>query len=93
MEHQLSPQNAQYLEQVVAGGIYPSKEAALDAAVAALRETNAEIPFIPDEHMEAVEKGLAESNAGLSRPMTANDWERLRQIARDAAASAQQGTA
>jgi hypothetical protein len=92
MEHGLSPQNEQYLRQVVAGGIYPSKEAALDAAVAALRERNDEIPFIPDEHMEAVEEGLAEADAGLCRPMTEDDWARLHQLARDVAAGKSQGT-
>ncbi len=92
MEHGLSPQNQQYLEQVVAGGIYPSKEAALDAAVAALREKNDEIPFIPDEHMGAVEQAIESADAGLCRTMTEDDWERLRQLARDVAAGKNQGT-
>jgi hypothetical protein len=38
MDKALSPQSEQYLASVVAGGLFPSKEAALEAAVAALRE-------------------------------------------------------
>jgi hypothetical protein len=37
MADQLSNQSEQYLADVVAGGLYPSKEAALEAAVTALR--------------------------------------------------------
>jgi Arc/MetJ-type ribon-helix-helix transcriptional regulator len=86
MDQQLSPQNEEFLERIVAGGIYPSKAAALDAAVTALREKNDEIPFVPEEHREAVEQGLAEADAGLCEPMTSEDWEELRQLVRDAAA-------
>ncbi len=93
MEHELSPQNEQYLERIVAGGLFPSKEAALDAAVAALREKTDEIPFVPDEHMEAVEQGIDEAEAGLSRPMTDEDWSRLRQYAYKVAARKHQGNA
>jgi hypothetical protein len=83
MASELSRQNEQYLEQLVTGGLYPSKE----AAVAALREKNDEIPFVPDEHMEAVEQGIAEADAGLTRPMTEHDWDSLRQLARDCSGS------
>jgi len=93
MDHELSPQNEQYLERVVAGGLFPSKEAALDAAVAALREKTDEVPFVPDEHMEAVEQGIDEADAGLSQPMTDDDWSRLRQRAHDVAAGKHQGNA
>jgi Arc/MetJ-type ribon-helix-helix transcriptional regulator len=86
MNHDLSPQSEQYLDQMVSGGVYPSKEAALEAAIEALREKNEEIPFVPDEHMEAVERGIEEANAGRLIPMTPEYWERLRQVARDAAA-------
>jgi hypothetical protein len=64
MVKELSPQAEQYLAGVVAGGLFPSKEAALEAAAAALREKTDEIPFVPDEHMEQVERLL-------SRPMRA----------------------
>jgi hypothetical protein len=89
MEHELSPQNQQYLDRIVAGGLFPSKEAALDAAVAALREKTEEVPFVLHEHMEAVEQAIDEADAGLSRPMTDEDWSRLRQRAHDVAARMQ----
>ena len=86
MSHELSPQSEQYLDEMVSGGFYPTKEAALEAAVDALREKNDEIPFIPEEHMEAVERAIESSRAGLSSPMTQADWDELRQLARDVAA-------
>lgn len=86
MNVQLSPQSEQYLARVVAGGIYPSKEAALEAAVAALRERDQAVPMVPPEHMALVEEAIESSLAGKSSPMTAADWERLRQLARETAA-------
>lgn len=83
MAGQLSPQSETYLHQLVAGGLYPSKEAALDAAVEALREKNAPPPLIPEEHSDLVEKAIASSEAGRSRPMSADDWVRIRQLAQD----------
>lgn len=86
MNHELSPQSEQYLDKVVSGGLFPSKEAALEAAVAALREKTEEIPFVPDEHMEAVERGLEEANAGKLTPVTPEFWNGLRQMVREIAA-------
>jgi hypothetical protein len=85
MSKGLSQQTEQYLANMVAGGLFPSKEAALEAAVAALREKNEQLPFVPDEHMERVEQAIASSLAGRSHPMTTADWTNLRQLARDAA--------
>jgi hypothetical protein len=85
MSRELSPQVEQYLASVVAGGLFPSKEAALEAAVAALREKTEPIPFVPDEHIERLEQAIESANAGRCREMTDADWERLRQRARDAA--------
>ena len=85
MASELSPQSEAYLAQVVAGGVYPSKEAALDAAVDALREKNADLSPIPEEHAELVERAIASSEAGRSRPMTDQDWARLRKLAIDVA--------
>jgi hypothetical protein len=93
MEHQLSSHNEQYLERIVAGGLFPSKEAALDAAVAALREKTDGIEFVCHEHMDAVEQGIDEADAGLCRPMTDDDWSQLRQRAHDVAAGIRQGDA
>jgi hypothetical protein len=92
MADQLSAQSETYLTQVVAGGLYPSKEAALDAAVEALREKNKGIPFIPAEHAEMVEQAIASSEAGRSSLMTSSDWDALRRLAREVAdRSAQNG--
>ena len=66
-------------------GLAGSPEAALEAAVAALREKTEPVS-IPDEHVEAIERALASSRAGLSRKITPADWEDIRQAARDAAA-------
>jgi hypothetical protein len=88
MQNGLSSQSEQYLDQVVASGLFPSKEAALDAAVVALREKNEQIPLIPPEHLDLVEQALASSEAGHSRPMTEDDWARLRASARQAATEA-----
>jgi hypothetical protein len=85
MASELPPQIEQYLASVVAGGLFPSKEAALEAAIDALREKTEPIPFVPDEHMARVEQSIESANAGRSRELTDADWQNLRQLARDAA--------
>ena len=85
MVKELSQQSEQYLASIVAGAL-PSKEAALEAAVEALRKNNEGIQFVPDEHMERVEQAIESANAGLATPMTQADWSRLRQLAHDVAA-------
>ncbi len=80
MANELSSQSEQYLAQVVASGMFPSKEAALDAAVVALREKNEPIPLVPAEHMALVEEALESSAAGHSRPMTDEDWSKLHDL-------------
>ncbi|MGC3971438.1 MAG: hypothetical protein QM775_30090 [Pirellulales bacterium] len=85
MSHELSPQSESYLHQVVAGGLYPSKDAALEAAVAALREQNANIPPVPDDHVAAVEEALADLEAGVEEKFTVEDWQSLREVIRSAA--------
>lgn len=91
MSSSFSPQNEQFLNHVVSDGLFPSRAAALDAAVDALREKQDEIPLVPDEHMALVEEGLEEAEAGLSQPMTADDWAKLRQLARDVASGKDRG--
>jgi hypothetical protein len=85
MVRELSPQAEQYLASVVAGGLFPTQEAALEAAVDALREKTEPIPFVPDEHAERVDQAIESANAGRTKPMTPEYWESLRQMARDAA--------
>jgi hypothetical protein len=90
MGHELSAQTEQYLASIVAGGLFPSKAAALEAAVEALRNSTA-IPMIPEEHMEAVEQGIASALAGRAGPMREADWEELRDHARQAASNGRSG--
>jgi hypothetical protein len=85
MAKELSPQSEQYLASVVAGGLFPTEEAALEAAVAALREKFDPILTVPDEHVERLEQAIESANAGCCRELTDADWEGLRQRARDAA--------
>jgi len=85
MASELSPQNEEFITQALAAGAYPSKDAALDAAVTALREKNETVPWVPAEHMSLVEAAIASSDAGESREMLAADWQKLRQRVFDAA--------
>lgn len=84
MDERLSVETQRYLTSVVSAGLYPSEQAALEAAVALLREKTEGTPLVPNEHMEAVEQALASSQAGRSRPLTERDWSRLQDIARNA---------
>ena len=86
MSRELSPQNEQYLASVVAGGLFPSEQAALDAAVEALREKTEQEVEIPEEHVGLIEQALASARAGRKRELGDADWERLRQFACNAAA-------
>ena len=87
MARELSPQIEQYLASVVAGGLFPSEEAALEAAIAALCEKTEQIPFVPNEHMERLDQAIESANAGRTKPLTPEYWENLRQIVRNAAAN------
>jgi hypothetical protein len=85
MAHELSPQAEQYLASVVADGLFPSTQAALEAAIAALREKTEPIPMVPEEHMERLEQAIESANAGQCRELTDADWEAIEQAARDSA--------
>jgi vacuolar-type H+-ATPase subunit E/Vma4 len=91
MSIELSPQVEQYLASVVAGGLFPSEEAALEAAIAALREKIEPIASVPNEHLELIEQGLASLRAGRCRVFTEADWDNLRRLARDTASSSHPG--
>jgi hypothetical protein len=86
MANELSPQAEQYLSSVVADGLFPSKESALEAAVEALHAARESVPMVPSEHMELVEQGILSARAGRSRALTDADWQHLRQCAENAAA-------
>jgi hypothetical protein len=91
MNNELSPENEQFLANVVAGGLFPSKEAALDAAIEALREKTEQAATIPAEHVELIEQGIASLRAGRCRALTDADRENLRQLARDTASGSTHG--
>ncbi|HTU23838.1 MAG TPA: hypothetical protein VMF30_00485 [Pirellulales bacterium] len=80
MDRSLSPHIEQYLSSVVAQGLFPSEEAALEAAIDALREKTGPVPFVPDEHMARVEQAIESANAGRTAPMTPEYWAALKQI-------------
>jgi hypothetical protein len=86
MSHSLSPQAEQFLASIVVGGLYPSKEAALEAAVAALREKSALLSPVPDEHVVLVEEAIIAADQGELRSFDKADWLRLRQFAHEVAA-------
>lgn len=93
MARELSPETEKYLASVVAGGLFPSKEAALEAAVVALRTQFEQVPPVPAEHMELVEQGLASIETGRCRELTDADWEAIRQRAVDQASRNSSGSA
>jgi exoribonuclease II len=74
-----------------AGGLFASKEAALEAAVAALREKSERLPVVPDEPMELVEEAVSSAQEGRLRELTDGDWSRLRRLAHDVAARSVSG--
>ncbi len=86
MSRELSPQNEQYLASVVAGGLFPTEQAALDAAIQALREKTERVVEVPEEHVKLIEEALISASAGRKRELGEADWERLRQRADEVAA-------
>lgn len=92
MSGELSPLTEEYLAKVVADGIFPSKEAALEAAVAALREKTEEIPPVPVEHHHRVEEGLKSADAGRVRELSDADWEQIRDLVRSRALARREKT-
>jgi hypothetical protein len=84
MSIELSPQTEQYLASIVAGGLFPTKEAALEAAVEAFSTNTEPLPLVPAENMDMVEQGMASALAGHARELTDADWESIREGARQA---------
>ena len=85
MSNELSQQNEQFLTDAIAAGLFPSRQAALDAAVDVLRVQQVPLEYVSEEHMEGVEAALDELDAGLGMEMTPQEWESLRQLAHDVA--------
>ncbi len=64
MPESLHPYSEQYLQDLVDRGVFPTRAAALEAAVESLRVERQEIPLVPPEHMAAVEEGIRDAEAG-----------------------------
>ncbi len=77
MERELSSQNEHYLAELVASGVFPSREAALNAAVEALKLQGSDIPYVPDEHLEAVEAAIKSIRRDGTFPVDDEHWRRL----------------
>lgn len=84
MSSQLSPHVEDLIAHAVANGMFPTREAVLEAGVERLFKEV--IPPVPDEHLAAVELGLAEIEQGLVEDMTKGDWDELHQLVQDVAA-------
>lgn len=74
MSTELSPHVEHLIGQAVAGGLYPTREALLEAAAERLLEDNPKP--VPDEHLAAVEKGLDQLDAGLGKEWDPDDFMR-----------------
>ncbi|MBL8830614.1 MAG: hypothetical protein JNM18_26815 [Planctomycetaceae bacterium] len=84
MSTDLAPHIEQKIAAAVASGLFPSREAVIEAGVEQLLDSH--IPRIPAEHRERVEAAILAANAGHVEPMSAEEWESLRQLVRDVAA-------
>jgi hypothetical protein len=85
MAAELSSRIEQHLASMVAGGLFPSQDAALEAAIDALCDKFEPIVDAPAEHMERLEQAIESANAGNTKPFTPEYWNNLRQKIRDAA--------
>lgn len=72
MASELSPQTEQFIQQAVASGLYPSREAMIDKAIEILHKAEARQALIHD-----VNQGIAEFAAGLGAEMTREDWDEI----------------
>ncbi len=84
MSGDLSPHIEQKIADAVAGGLYPSREALIEAGVEHLLEE--QVPLVPQEHMALVEAAIESSRAGQSAEMRRQDWDELQRMVSDIAA-------
>lgn len=87
MSSGLSPDVEHKITEALASGLYPSREALLEAGVEQL--LNEQIPLIPGEHEALVEAAIESSSAGSSAEMTRREWDDLHQLVNDIAAGKQ----
>lgn len=73
MSLELSPESLEYVQQQVALGNYPSEQAALDAAVDALRKRECKI----EELRAMLQPAIDEMDRGEGTPFDAEEIKRL----------------
>lgn len=73
MSLELSPESLEYVQQQVALGNYPSEQAALDAAVDALRKRERKI----EELRAMLQPAIDEMDRGEGTPFDAEEIKRL----------------
>ncbi|HEY2881102.1 MAG TPA: hypothetical protein VGJ15_01685 [Pirellulales bacterium] len=84
MSSDLSAHIEQKIAHAVAVGLYPTREALIEAGVEHL--LSEQIPAVPQEHMPLVEAACESSLAGHSAEMTAAEWDGLHQMVTEIAA-------
>ncbi len=81
MGESLSPDIEQRIAEALAGGLYPSREALLEAGVVQLLDDA--VPLVPAEHMAQVEAALESIQKCGSAEMTRQDWDQLHRMVGD----------
>jgi Arc/MetJ-type ribon-helix-helix transcriptional regulator len=84
MSSGLSPHVEHKIAEALASGLYPSREALIEAGVEQLLDE--QLPLIPEEHEVLVEAAINSSSAGRSVEMTRREWDELHQLVSDVAA-------
>jgi hypothetical protein len=90
MSSGLSPHVEHKIAEALASGLYPSREALLEAGVEQL--LNEQLPLVPEEHEVLVAAAIESSGAGRSAKMSRREWDDLHQLVRDVAADKQSST-
>jgi Arc/MetJ-type ribon-helix-helix transcriptional regulator len=83
MSNALSPHIERKIAEAVAGGLYPSREALIEAGVEHLLDE--QIVPMPDEHVALVEAAIESSRSGHSAQMTRQEWDELHRMVDDIA--------
>ena len=87
MSSGFSPQIDRKIAEALSGGLYPSREALIEAGVEQLLDE--QVAMVPEEHMALVEAAIESSQAGGSERMKPEDWDELHRLVADVAAGKQ----
>ncbi len=80
----LSPQIERKIAEALAGGLFPSREALIEAGVEHLLDE--QVPLVRPQDLALVEAALESSSAGRSAEMTRQEWDELHRMVADIAA-------